>query len=113
MQSFVEYGPEHPYSIHNLPYGSFYTDAEPSRRRCGVAIGDLVLDLNALSNTLFWSPALPKSIFDSVSSLMCVCRGNCLLTCAMSGQSECVHVARQITVDCIPNPSANHPECRL
>lgn len=48
--SFVPYGPTHPFPIQNLPYGVFSTASDP-RPRAGVAIGDCILDLDALSRT--------------------------------------------------------------
>ena len=36
----------HPFPLNNLPYGVFST--EGSEPRCGVAIGDMILDVSAL-----------------------------------------------------------------
>ena len=47
MRSFVEVTPELHFPLQNLPYGVFSTVDEP-RARCGVRIGDFVLDLAAL-----------------------------------------------------------------
>lgn len=66
LQSYVEYEVTHPYSIHNLPYGVFYTDSDQTHR-CGVAIGDLVLDLKALTDTPYYPDFIPKEIFTGVS----------------------------------------------
>ena len=38
-----------PFPLDNLPYGVFSTEGGP--RRCGVAIGDKILDLTALCGT--------------------------------------------------------------
>ncbi|MGH2536948.1 MAG: fumarylacetoacetase [Candidatus Promineifilaceae bacterium] len=45
--AFLDIPAEHPFSIHNLPYGIFGR-AGDGRRRAGVAIGDWVLDLALL-----------------------------------------------------------------
>jgi len=37
--------PEHPFPLNNLPYGVFST--EGTEPRCGVAIGDMILDMQA------------------------------------------------------------------
>lgn len=42
----------HPFGLQTLPYGSFSDAHHPGRRRVGVAIGDLVLDLTAASERL-------------------------------------------------------------
>jgi fumarylacetoacetase len=44
--------PGHPFGLQTLPYGSFSDAHHPGRRRVGVAIGDLVLDLTAASERL-------------------------------------------------------------
>ena len=49
MKSFIKYLPECHFPIENLPYGIFSTSDNP-RRRGGVAIGDLVLDLSILES---------------------------------------------------------------
>ncbi|CBQ70829.1 related to fumarylacetoacetate hydrolase [Sporisorium reilianum SRZ2] len=54
MKCIVEYAADHPFSLANLPYGSFCTDGDASTRRCGVAIGDWILDLQALALTKFF-----------------------------------------------------------
>jgi len=48
MRSWVESAnnPSCPFPLNNLPYGVFSTDS--GDRRCGVAIGDMILDLKAL-----------------------------------------------------------------
>ncbi len=40
--------PNHPFPLNNLPYGVFSTEKDGPR--CGVRIGDLVLDLKAMEN---------------------------------------------------------------
>ncbi|GAV06094.1 hypothetical protein RvY_16127 [Ramazzottius varieornatus] len=47
MRSFVPVDDSSDFTIHNLPYGVFSTSANP-RKRIGVAIGDLILDLSAI-----------------------------------------------------------------
>ncbi|MDQ3528179.1 MAG: fumarylacetoacetate hydrolase family protein, partial [Actinomycetota bacterium] len=47
--SWLDLPADHPYGIHHLPYGVYSTADSPSRRRVGVRIGDLVLDLGALA----------------------------------------------------------------
>jgi len=42
----------HPFGLQTLPYGSFSDVHHPSHRRVGVAIGDRVLDLTAVSDRL-------------------------------------------------------------
>jgi fumarylacetoacetase len=56
MKSFIPYGPDHPFPIQNLPYGVFSRFGEETRR-IGVAIGDFVLDLSAITH-LFNGPHL-------------------------------------------------------
>ncbi|BEI80340.1 hypothetical protein CcaverHIS002_0108690 [Cutaneotrichosporon cavernicola] len=54
-KSFVQYSPDSPFPIENCPYGVFSTaDKGP---RPGVAIGDKILDLDALSRTQHWAKA--------------------------------------------------------
>lgn len=61
LKSFVEVEPESHFPLENLPYGVF--KPEPgSVPRPGVAIGDYVLDLSALSSAgLFDGPLLKNS----------------------------------------------------
>jgi fumarylacetoacetase len=49
QKSFIEYEPECEFSIQNCPYG-IYSTAGNETARIGVAIGDQVLDLTALSD---------------------------------------------------------------
>jgi hypothetical protein len=61
MRSFVEVPPDSDFPLQNLPYGVFST-AEDGAPRPGVAIGDLVLDLRAVSRAgLFAGPLLSQS----------------------------------------------------
>ena len=48
LQSWIQYPPEHPFPIQNLPFGVF-SSAEDHTHRCATAIGDFVVDLKALS----------------------------------------------------------------
>ncbi|XP_060549304.1 fumarylacetoacetase [Pantherophis guttatus] len=56
--SFIKVDENSHFPIQNLPYGIFSTRDEP-RHRIGVAIGDQVLDLNAVKH-LFDGPVLSK-----------------------------------------------------
>ena len=56
--SWVAVAPDSDFPIQNLPYGVFSTSADP-RHRIGVAIGDSVLDLSAVSH-LFQGPVLSQ-----------------------------------------------------
>ncbi|XP_058792315.1 fumarylacetoacetase [Phymastichus coffea] len=56
MKSFIEYSPECEFPIQNLPYGIFSTANDP-KKRIGVAIGDKILDLSAISD-FFTGPLL-------------------------------------------------------
>ena len=58
LQSFVPVAADSDFSLHNLPYGVFSTAADP-RPRIGVALGDSVVDLCAISRAgLFSGPIL-------------------------------------------------------
>ena len=39
-----------PFPLNNLPYGVFTTSAAPDEHRCGVAIGDAILDVTAMED---------------------------------------------------------------
>ncbi|KAF4532055.1 hypothetical protein B566_EDAN016127 [Ephemera danica] len=69
MKSFITYSENCDFPIENLPYGLFSTasDATP---RIGVAIGDLVLDLNVIKH-LFDGPQLrdKQHVFAEVSTV--------------------------------------------
>lgn len=65
MKSFIDYPSDHPFPIQNLPYGVFKTKNDPTAR-CGVAIGDYILDLKALSSTSFFPDVVPKEVFQGV-----------------------------------------------
>ncbi len=45
--TWLDIAPDHPYGVHNLPYGVFVRDVKPDEVRIGVRIGDAVLDLAA------------------------------------------------------------------
>uniref|UniRef100_U5EWS6 Fumarylacetoacetase n=1 Tax=Corethrella appendiculata TaxID=1370023 RepID=U5EWS6_9DIPT len=49
MKSFIEVPDDSDFSIYNLPYGIFSTDAN-SKHRIGVAIGELILDLTVVKH---------------------------------------------------------------
>jgi fumarylacetoacetase len=56
--SFVDVSPQSHFPLQNLPYGVFSTASNPSPR-IGVAIGDHILDLRAISKAgLFKGPFL-------------------------------------------------------
>ena len=56
--SFVTVSPQSHFPLQNLPYGVFSTQNDPSPR-IGVAIGDQILDLRAISKAgLFNGPLL-------------------------------------------------------
>ncbi len=56
LRSWVEVGAEHPFPIQNLPFGVFsrFSEGGATTPRPGVAIGDLVLDLNLLETMGFF-----------------------------------------------------------
>ncbi|XP_062511882.1 fumarylacetoacetase-like [Corticium candelabrum] len=62
--SFVPYTPQSDFSIHNLPYGIFSLQSD-GRHRIGVAIGDHVVDVSAISE-LFTGDVLSRNrnVFD-------------------------------------------------
>ncbi|TXT10887.1 hypothetical protein VHUM_01638 [Vanrija humicola] len=65
--SFVQYPADHPFPIQNLPYGVFSTDEQPATRP-GVAIGDYILDLAALSKTAHWAKSpVDASVFQTAN----------------------------------------------
>lgn len=68
MKSIIGYPIDHPFPIQNLPYGSFCTSGETSNQRCGVAIGDYILDLQALSYTKFFPEVVTRDTFSGVSN---------------------------------------------
>lgn len=61
LRSFVKYDTHHPFPIQNLPYGVFSTKTKSPR--CGVAIGDFVLDLQVIEETGLLSDVLEKKVF--------------------------------------------------
>ncbi|CAH1639014.1 unnamed protein product [Spodoptera littoralis] len=56
MKSFIQYSPDSDFPIENLPYGVF-TSPNNIEKHIGVAIGELILDLNVISH-LFDGPLL-------------------------------------------------------
>ena len=54
LTSFLEVDPKSHFSLQNLPYG-IYTPASGGARRIGVALGDNVIDLAALSDAGFFT----------------------------------------------------------
>lgn len=61
LKSFIEISPDSHFPMENLPYGVFKPD-ESSAPRPGVAIGDYVLDLQAIASAgLFTTPLLTNS----------------------------------------------------
>lgn len=66
MHCSVPYPADHPFPIENLPYGVFSTVRDPEPRP-GVAIGDCILDLAALTRTpLFAESPVPAHVFAEV-----------------------------------------------
>jgi hypothetical protein len=64
--SFIQYAADHPFPIQNLPVGVF-SHGERSERP-GVAIGDYILDLDALSRSAHFSGSpVPAEVFQTVS----------------------------------------------
>ncbi|OQV22400.1 Fumarylacetoacetase [Hypsibius exemplaris] len=59
MESFISVDRQSDFSLQNLPYGVFST-ASNKRKRIGVAIGNFVLDLSAVSDVIFTGPELSK-----------------------------------------------------
>src|SRR5690349_16839976 len=53
MRSFIEVSPDSHFPIQNLPYGVFKLRVG-GEHACGVAIGDLVLDLSVLEDRGFF-----------------------------------------------------------
>ncbi|XP_018054468.1 PREDICTED: fumarylacetoacetase-like [Atta colombica] len=49
MKSFIDYSASSDFPLENLPYGIFSTKDEPDKK-IGVAIGDQILNLNAIAN---------------------------------------------------------------
>lgn len=49
MKTFMKYSADCEFPIENLPYGVFSTEDNPEKR-IGVAIGDVILDLNAIAS---------------------------------------------------------------
>lgn len=61
-RSWIEVAPDSHFSIQNLPYGVF--SRQNDSRRCGIAIGDYVLDLSVLYDEGFFNQALiPINVF--------------------------------------------------
>lgn len=69
LKSWVESAnsPQSPFPLNNLPYGVFSTSgANSDEPRCGVAIGDMILDVSASDlNSLI--TCAPNSIFENAS----------------------------------------------
>lgn len=67
-KSFIQYAADSPFPVENCPYGVFST-ADNAQPRPGVAIGDKILDLEALSKTKHWEGApVPAEVVQKVSS---------------------------------------------
>lgn len=63
-ESFVKLDPAQGWGLNNLPYGVFSTGSSDSKTRPGVAIGDKILDLDALSRSEHWAGSpVPASVF--------------------------------------------------
>lgn len=67
-KSFIPYTAESPFPVENCPYGVFSTKDNEAKRP-GVAIGDKILDLDALSRTKFWEKSpIAAEVVQKVSS---------------------------------------------
>jgi fumarylacetoacetase len=65
--SFIQYAADHPFPIQNLPLGVFSTGGDDNKRP-GVAIGDSILDLEALSRSSHYAGSpVPAAVWQSVS----------------------------------------------
>lgn len=47
-KTWLEVSSHHDFSIFNLPFGIFYTNDNPNTARCGVALGDYIIDVSSL-----------------------------------------------------------------
>lgn len=64
--SFIQTTADHPFPIQNLPLGVFSTEKNLTPRP-GTAIGDYILDLDALSRSdHFSSSPVPAEVFQTV-----------------------------------------------
>ena len=87
MNSWIEVKPDSDFPIQNIPFGIFSTPS--SLPRCGVAIGDFVLDLSALHDAgLFNELPFDSSIF-----------GNSTLNAFMELERPCWRAARARVID--------------
>jgi len=80
LKSFISVSADCHFPIQNLPFGVFST-ADNTKRRMGVAIGDLVLDIAAcLENDLLENTPLKKEMaFENLNALMQLGRKNVTL----------------------------------
>ena len=65
IKSWIESAnaPDGEFPVNNLPFGVF-SDGDAELARCGVAIGDMVLDLAALEEALILDPVAEEPVFD-------------------------------------------------
>jgi fumarylacetoacetase len=70
QKSWVAYEAECEFPIENLPFGVFRTDAKDNKPRCGVAIGDQVVDLQVLHDFSFFAQSTHlRECFDGERNL--------------------------------------------
>lgn len=68
MKSWLSISPRHDFSIYNIPFGIF-SDSSHSLKRAGAALGDYIVDLNALYQHGFFSDisAISQNVFEKNS----------------------------------------------
>ena len=65
MSSFLEIDPNSDFSLHNIPFGVFSLNKDPSQPpRCATRIGDLVIDLSYLEKSHFLKFPSAHPVFD-------------------------------------------------
>lgn len=68
--SFIQVDQDSHFPIQNLPYGIFSTQPD-NQKRVGVAIGDFVLDLQAVAKTGYFKGFDANLCFGQVKSFVC------------------------------------------
>lgn len=56
MKSWLNISNKHDFSIHNIPFGVFYTEGNKNTARCGTILGDNVIDLKTLFELGYFLP---------------------------------------------------------
>lgn len=69
LQSWLDIPSTHDFSIHNIPFGVFYTQGNKAHARVGAALGDHVIDLLALQKLGYLDgvPGLDSACFEQTS----------------------------------------------